>query len=517
VQPRSEKYVLVKDKVFQYDAVVRDKDKKNMISQRRANPMRVRTKEGCGDIYYTNLLTKMLCLVTNRMATFDPEGIGLEMEAGKPGWNDSMNGLPGILGSSLCETLELEKALLFLSKSCEELKSGKIKIYKELYDFIISLEKIIDERLKSKKKDKKFIYWDKSHTLKEVYREKTKFGIDGKEVIVDITRIKKFIDKCLALLKEIYLPGNRNKVFDKNGVPYTYYENKVVNYKFITDKNGKKKLAKSGYPLVKPLKFKFTPLPLFLEGAVHMMKVHPELRNKIYNGVRKSRMYDRKLKMYKVCESLKDAPFEIGRVKAWGPGWIENESVYTHMEYKYLLEIIKSGLYDEFYRDIKTMLAPCFDPKIYGRSTIENVSFIVSSAFPDKKMHGRGLQPRLSGVTGEMVNIWVLMTTGKKPFYTENGRLRFSLKPALSSSLFTKKKGQIPANCFGFKLFGDIDVIYENKKMKNTYGKNGVSVKEYILNYKNGKKVRITGNTIDEPYSYDIREGKVKSICIILS
>lgn len=37
------------------------------------------------------------------------------------------------------------------------------------------------------------------------------------------------------------------------------------------------------------------------------------------------------------------------------------------------------------------------DPKKYGRNVLENVSFIVSSAFPDEKMHGWGLRPRLSG------------------------------------------------------------------------------------------------------------------------
>ncbi|MFS8213443.1 hypothetical protein [Paenibacillus polymyxa] len=31
-----------------------------------------------------------------KLSTLDPEGLGIEMEAGKPGWNDSMNGLPGL-------------------------------------------------------------------------------------------------------------------------------------------------------------------------------------------------------------------------------------------------------------------------------------------------------------------------------------------------------------------------------------------------------------------------------------
>ena len=31
-----------------------------------------------------------------KFSTLDPYGMGVEMEGGKPGWNDAMNGLPGI-------------------------------------------------------------------------------------------------------------------------------------------------------------------------------------------------------------------------------------------------------------------------------------------------------------------------------------------------------------------------------------------------------------------------------------
>jgi len=33
--------------------------------------------------------------------------MGIEMEAGKPGWYDALNGLPGLFGSSVGETAEL--------------------------------------------------------------------------------------------------------------------------------------------------------------------------------------------------------------------------------------------------------------------------------------------------------------------------------------------------------------------------------------------------------------------------
>ena len=40
-------------------------------------------------------------LAVLKFSTLDPYGMGVEMEGGKPGWNDAMNGLPGILGSSM--------------------------------------------------------------------------------------------------------------------------------------------------------------------------------------------------------------------------------------------------------------------------------------------------------------------------------------------------------------------------------------------------------------------------------
>ena len=42
----------------------------------------------------TNLFTKLFILALLKFATLDPYGMGIEMEAGRPGWDDAMNGLP---------------------------------------------------------------------------------------------------------------------------------------------------------------------------------------------------------------------------------------------------------------------------------------------------------------------------------------------------------------------------------------------------------------------------------------
>lgn len=53
--------------------------------------------------------------------------------------------------------------------------------------------------------------------------------------------------------------------------------------------------------------------------------------------------------MYKVNGSLEQASYELGRACAFTPGWLENESVWLHREYKYLLELLRSGMYGEFF------------------------------------------------------------------------------------------------------------------------------------------------------------------------
>ena len=130
-------------------------------------------------------------------------------------------------------------------------------------------------------------------------------------------------------------------------------------------------------------------------------------------------------------------PHDIGRARAFPPGWLENESIWLHMEYKYLLEILKAGLFEQFFADMRNILVPFYDPQIYGRSPLENSSFLVSSAHPDETLHGAGFVARLSGSTAEFISIWNIMMAGKHPFIMQNGQLCFALRPALPGWLFT--------------------------------------------------------------------------------
>ena len=537
VLPRDRKYVMADGKVRQYGAVVRDQEKLAMIKRRSEHPSRIRTRHGLGRVYKTTLLVKLLCIIANKIAALDPRGIGVMMEADKPGWCDPLNGLPGLLGSSICETIELERITRFLRKAVDELKledDQTVLLYEELQEFVAGLAKAIAKRLNAKAEGKKLAYWEESNWLKERYREKTKMGVSGVEQKMTVAGTKTFLDKCLRLLAEVLEPGNRKNVFHKNGVCYTYFVNEVVDCEPVWKdrKNKIPMLSDDDHPFVKVRKFRPKPMALFLEGPVHLLRAHPERGEEIYRAVKRSQLYDRKLQMNRNCESLEKEPFEIGRIRVYSSGWIENGSIYLHMEYKWLLELLRNGLYQEFYRDIKTALTPFLDPNMYGRSILEGSSFIVSSAFVDEKLHGRGIQPRLSGSTCEMLHIWTVMVAGEKPFFLgQKGQLMLRLRPVLPGWLFTEEKRTshyydrdgrarsvvIPKNGFAFTFIGKSLVVYHNQERRDTFGETGAKVVSYRLKYHDGREKAVPGDVLETSLALDVREGRVERIDVVLS
>jgi len=537
VQPRAKKIMLLNGRVRQYDAVVRDQEKIEMIRSREQGPCKVRTRFGSGEIYFTNLLGKLLCIVANKMATLDPEGIGIEMEAGKPGWCDSLNGLPGLLGSSLCETIELQRACRFLVDSLSEVRvddSESFPLFQELHAFIDGLNVAIEKHFNSVQENRAYIFWNESHALKETYRAATRLGINGMEREATLGWIKGFLGNCLHLLDTALNSTPRERLYHASGVPYTYFINEVLEYSPLFEDPGKHipLLSDSGHALVEPREFRQRPMALFLEGPVHFLKAHRTEARSIFESVKRSELFDTKLQMYKCCESLDAEPFEIGRIKAYTHGWLENGSIYTHMEYKWLLEILRSGMYEEFFDEIKQTLIPFLNPAAYGRSTLENCSFIVSSAFPDIKLHGQAFQPRFSGMTAEMLQMWTIMVAGERPFYLDKNRqLQLRLQPILPDWLFTKDAGThrywddedgwkdilVPGNCFAFKFTGRTLVIYQNEKRKATFGKNQVHVTSHLLTYTDGTTRTVPGDVLDTCSAIDLRGGRVCRIDVILA
>ncbi|MCM8820084.1 MAG: hypothetical protein NC925_04735, partial [Candidatus Omnitrophica bacterium] len=510
VKLRKQRYCLKDGKVYQLNSIEVSQEKKAIILRRTRYKNFLRTKSN--RIYKTNLIVKLFSLILNKISSQDPEGIGVEMEADKPGWCDSLNGLPALFGSSLCETLEIKRATLILLDTLKYLEAKKIKYVLfpvELAQFLNSIKIILDKYFSLPEKTRDFFWWEKANSIKEAFRNKTFFNIDGKERALNIKFLQKFLNRLLDKLNiGIY------KAKDKKTNSYiTYFTYKAT--KFSQNKN-----------IIKPLKFKMHPLPLFLESFVGALRVQED--EKIYETVKKSALFDRKLKMYRLNESLKDESLEIGRIKIFPSGWLENESIWLHMEYKYLLELLKKGLYDKFYEDFFNCAVCFLNPEIYGRSILENSSFIVSSAHIDTKLWGRGFVARLTGATVEFLHIWMLLCLGNKPFWVdEKNRLFIQFSPILKECLFTTKptainfKGEaitLEENTFAFSLFSNILVVYHNPKRKDTFSLNKadyVKIKKITIQLDN-QIHKIESNIIEPPFSYKIREVKAKRIDLYL-
>ena len=213
--------------------------------------------------------------------------------------------------------------------------------------------------------------------------------------------------------------GINKAVLINEGIPPTYFTYEIEEFDFLLDSNGKVLTDNKQHPFISARRFRQNFLPLFLEAPVHMMRTlkSKSAAHQLHEQVKRSALYDRSLKMYKTNESLDDQSLQIGRLRVFAPGWLENESIFLHMEYKYLLELLIAEQYEDYFQDLRHALIAFQDPARYGRSPLENSSFIVSSAHPDKTLHGRGFVARLTGATAEFLNMWTLMMIGKRTLY----------------------------------------------------------------------------------------------------
>ncbi len=495
VLPRNKKYVLTpKGTVRQYNCVAKSDEKAELIASRKVNPNALRTNNGKGDIYYTTLASKFVTIMSVKFATLDSEGIGIEMESDKPGWYDALNGLPGLFGSSTPEVFELRKMMIFFENLLKENKDAKIFVPIEVAKLFKGLCNLLKQNLSS------FDFWDKATTLKEEYRKSVILGINGKEEQINVNSVIEFIDKAVAKINA----GLKKAIDPKTGLYFTYFRYEATKYQKTNEKNSK------GLPCVKVSKFQRFPLPLFLESETHYMRMSDDKKEakQHFASIKKSGLYDKELKMFKVCASLLGESNEIGRSRVFLPGWLENESVFMHMEFKYLLGLLRAGLYEEFFSSIKTCF-PCFlKPEVYGRSILENSSFISSSAFPDKRNWGRGFVARLSGSTAEFIDMWLTMILGYKPFsVNEKNELVLSLSPIINGEFFDKK-GEFKA-----KLFSTTDLVYINKSKKSTYLPN-MNIKNIEILWNDNSKYVVDGNVVIGKNAEKIRQRLAKQITV---
>ena len=127
----------------------------------------------------------MVILALSKFAQLDVDGIGVEMEGGKPGWNDAMNGLPGLFGSGTPETFELKRLVNFIINNFDG--EGEVTMPAEIAKYLDDVKAALDEYNNGTIND--FQYWDKVATIREAYRETIKLYLSGEETVVSKAHI----------------------------------------------------------------------------------------------------------------------------------------------------------------------------------------------------------------------------------------------------------------------------------------------------------------------------------------
>ena len=487
VNRRGRRYEETENGLRQYHAL-------NEESRRNIGEKLVRSDYGKGEIVHVTLMEKLLLLCATKFATLDAYGMGIEMEGGKPGWYDALNGMPGMFGSSMAETYELCRMLDYTIGALRRYPH-KVSVTEELGNFLDELNLIHRLEKENLAGDGEVLsFWNRMNDAKEIYRDKTYKGISGGKM----TFAGEELAQMLTAWRETLKHGIEKACGMGNGICPTYFTYEVKEYE-KTDGN------------IRPKHFIEKQVPLFLEGPVRYLKLAQEKEKKkeLYEKIKDSDLYDKKLSMYKVNASLADASFELGRARAFTPGWLENESIWLHMEYKYLLELLKSGLYEEFFEDFHRAAIPFLDPEVYGRSIYENSSFIASSKNPNSAYHGKGFVARLSGSTIEFISMWKIMMFGREVFTQKNGELIFMPRPAIPRYLIPAD-GKVRAT-----LLGEIEVEYQFRADKDYIPGNYVIENMHFV-YKNKNEADTLAGQVAGKLAEDVRECKVAKVTITL-
>jgi hypothetical protein len=427
--------------------------------------------------------------------------MGVEMEGGKPGWNDAMNGLPGLFGSGMSETFELKRLVDFICDNITLVE--ELALPTEIYRLLINIAGMVSIAAKDGLDD--FIYWDRVTMLREQFRDQVRFGTEGSEQKVNTKDLLAIFSSFLAKLDY----GIERACAYGEGIVPTYFTYRAVEFEAVLDENGLKVISGYGLPKAVVKAFEVLPLPAFLEGPAKMLptlKSSPAARN-LYQKVKESELFDQKLGMYKTSVPIEHISMENGRIRAFTAGWLERESIFLHMEYKYLLSLLRTGLYEQFYQDIKTAMVVFRDPKEYGRSILENSSFLASSMNPNEEIHGRGFVARLSGSTTEAISIWITMFLGDRIFTYEDGSLKLCFEPKLSDWMFDEN------GCASFTMFSSCKVTYVNPSRKATYGDGAAVIRR--IEVVDTKEI-IDGNMVCGALAEKLRDGKVKELVVYM-
>jgi hypothetical protein len=429
--------------------------------------------------------------------------VGIEMEADRPGWCDALNGLPGLFGSSVNETIELKRLVDFTLGALAGL-DGEFSLPVELADFVSGLDALLRRPSLTPES-----FWRESGQQKEAYREKVFMGFDGEERSLSLAEVKPFLTKASDHLDDAIARART-----PDGI-VSYYAHEAEDYREIAA------------DCVEVTRFRQKPLPLFLEGFVHALRVaRPEEVRPLYDAVRRSALYDDALGMFRLNVPLGKDALDLGRIGVFNYGWLENGSIFLHMHYKFVLEMVRRGLLAEFHGQIDRLLVAFRDPAEYRRNPAETSSFLVSSGFAiDPRQHGRGCVARLSGATVELLHLWVHLFLGPAPFVLENGRLLFRPEPVLAKTFFTSTEQRVdpfgteevlPAGSAACAFLGSTLLVYLNPSRQDCFGPEAVAPCRFHLHARDGGTTTVEGQHLAGSEAEALRLGHYRRVDVVL-
>lgn len=419
-----------------------------------------------------------------------------------------------MIGSGTPELSELAVLIRYILSVLNKYERH-IRVPTELYTLVESIDTALDS-LSSVYSDSQslypkvplalFQYWDLVSSAREAYRESTKVTFSGSTKKIENRDAKVMLERWLyeidlGMARAYKLGTHGFGDTGSTGIMPTYFSYNVTDW----EKTGE--VNYEGHPFVRAKEMIVNLFPLFLEGPTRAMKTNTakHAAKDVYEKVRSSPLRDTGLKMYLISASLEGESFDMGREMAFATGWLENQSVWLHMSYKFYLELLRHKMYDEFFDEMLAGgILPFMDQKVYGRSLMECSSFLASSAFEDPSDQGRGFLARLSGSTAEFLSMWVLMFIGPNPFYMDefSGRLQMWLIPSLPRWLFDDS-----CNCgeatVSFKLFSSIDVTYHHRRGNDDLF--NAAPTRYVIVLRDGTVFRVPGPSIGSELADKIR------------
>ena len=218
IKPRCEKYVLTltfdgKSKhVLQLDSTVFDDDKVKEQEEFRSEKTGIigidaywqRTNEGVA--FTSSPIAKLFLLGGMKYATRDAFGMGIEYEGGRPGWNDAMNGLPGMVGSGMPETFEMYELLTYVKKVVDTY-GRPLDIPAEFAEMISEVNTALDvlasgdleeaDELSFDVPPPLFKYWDTVATARENYRSKVEYYFSGAVTTLSAKKVSSMVTRWL--------------------------------------------------------------------------------------------------------------------------------------------------------------------------------------------------------------------------------------------------------------------------------------------------------------------------------